>query len=641
MRMITSQIGRFVSLLAVLCAASPLLAGAPGASLPDDCMPLSQIKTGMIGEARSVVHGFDLEKYKVEILGVEEGALPGGSMILARVDGPGLENHGIVAGMSGSPVFIDGKVIGAVAYGWGFAFHPYAGITPIEQMMNVWNRIDEKKEKPKSRRGAGGGRSASQAATGWDWTPDWEAYRAQTSLGAGPEPVHLKPHSSGVIKEIGSEPIDLVPLSSPIFISGATSATVTKLQTFFASRGLTLFDGGSSAGSKENPHTASPPMVAGSALGVPIMTGDVTMSSIGTVTYRQGNKLLAFGHPMFFEGPSNAPMAQAYMFGYMQSYNRSFKLGEVREIVGMIHQDRQFGIGGVFGEAPERVGVKVRVGGKAAAHPRDYSFSIWKNPDFLPQLAGIAAVQELFAGSVAEGGDLTTNCNYSIKLADGQIIKKRLRDSSQSGSTAVFSISMLRDLFMMVNNPYEEVDVDSITMDIDTQAGFRVDSLVQAMPRYDRLKPGDSLEIDTLWQPYRGEKYTRRVRVALPKDLRPGMYAIHLADGDAAPRIEQRNEPARFMPTDADQVISLAKRLNYPLDELRVYLIEPSLGLSVKSESMQGAPGSIETLMQSTAASDIQAPIVGRLLSVTKSDFDFPITARASFPLEVVSYVAQ
>lgn len=613
--------------------------------LPDDCMPLSEVKVGMIGEARSVVSGFEIEPFKVEIMGVEKGALPGGAMILARMEGKYLENHGIVAGMSGSPVYINGKIIGAVAYGWTFAYRPYAGITPIEDMLTVWNKIDEFKPGPKAKGKLAGYRgtpSGASAAMGWDWQADWEAYQQRNGLGAAaPEPVSFRPTSPELVKAFGTEPIEMVPLTAPIFVSGASSRTMTQLQNFFGSRGLSLFPAGASGGSNEDPEKPSPDIEAGSAIGVPIMTGDMTVSSIGTVTYRQGDKLIAFGHPMFFEGPSNAPMAKARIFGTMQSYNRSFKLGESREIVGMIRQDRQFGIGGVFGDAPERVDVKVRVHGDGVSHPREYKFSIWESPDFLPQLAGIAAIQESFSGSAAQGGELTLECSYDIGLADGRHIKKRLTESSQFASTVPFSLSLIRDLFMLLNNPYEQVDLESVTLDLRATPGFRIDSLVKAVPRYGRVEPGDKLEIDTLWQPFRGEKYNRRISVTIPKDIRPGSYVVHVADADTATRIDQRHEPASFMPLDIDETVEVAQRIDYPTDHLKIYLLAPQIGVSLRSDSLEGIPSSIQTLMESTAAPEIQNPVMGHVLSIDETRFDYPIVARASFAIDVVSYIEQ
>ncbi|MBI1784746.1 hypothetical protein HYR69_06335, partial [Candidatus Sumerlaeota bacterium] len=133
----------FILLLLGLDAASLGSAADSAPKLPPDCMPLSEIKAGMTGEARSVIHGFDPASYKVEIIGVEMGALPGSAMILAKLEGEGLEKHGIVAGMSGSPVYIGGRVIGAVAYGWSFSYKPIAGITPIEHMMSLWDDLDQ------------------------------------------------------------------------------------------------------------------------------------------------------------------------------------------------------------------------------------------------------------------------------------------------------------------------------------------------------------------------------------------------------------------------------------------------------------------------------------------------------------------
>ena len=201
---------------------------------------------------------------------------------------------------------------------------------------------------------------------------------------------------------------------------------------------------GSGAGS--GPSEPAPEIENGSALGVPLLSGDLSLSGIGTVTYRKGDKLIAFGHPMFFKGGTSAPMAQAYILGFMQSYERSFKMGDVRDVIGTIDQDRLFAIGGKLGRAPSRVPIAVTVTGTGSSRPRTYHFSCWKNREFLPTMSA-AAAQEAYSASVAEGGDLTAKVTYAVTLGDGRVIRKNFFESARGDVISQPITSMLFDMF--------------------------------------------------------------------------------------------------------------------------------------------------------------------------------------------------
>lgn len=614
---------------------------ARSTELPADCMPLSEVRIGMTGEARSVIRGFTPSPYKVEIIGIEHGGLPGSAMILARLEGEGLEKHGIVAGMSGSPVYIDGKIIGAVAYGWSFSYNPIAGITPIEHMLTMWDELDET-EKPKTDaylRADAGVASVAAASRGWDWRADFERYLNPESSGAD-RAVSLRPSSPEVVRYTGGGEIKMIPLSAPFFVSGTSAGSYSRLKPFFESRGLELFEAGSSAGSGDATSEPAPEIVNGSALSVPMLIGDMSIASIGTVTYRSGNKLLAFGHPMFGDGRSNAPMGQAYIFTYMQSYSRSFKLGESREIIGTIKQDRTFAIGGVIGKAPDRVPVHVKIGGAGAAFPRSFEYSAWEDPDFLPMLAAIG-VDSSISGAISDAGELTADSRYTIHLEDGKKIEKKIRTSSRAGIGSDIFFSLVQDMFLLTDNPFATANVASIEAEVDVQPGFRSDILMRLTPRYTTVPPGGQVELDSLWRPFRGDEYSRRLTMELPKDLEEGAYVIHVADARAAVSIDQRHEPAMFSPRNLDETIRLAQKLDYPSNRLSLALYRPSVGVSVKSDSLDGLPGSISTLVNATVPTELASPTVGTELARSTVDFEYPIAGRTSVMIRVENYIPE
>lgn len=608
------------------------------AELPADVMPLSEVRPGMKGEAFSVVHGFKLERYEIEILGIEHGGLAGTGLILCRVAGPGLEQHGIVAGMSGSPVYIDGKIIGAMAYGFEFAYKPIAGITPIEAMLPVLDLLDEKPADGGEAAPAAAGPAAATPASGWDWEPEWQAYSGYQAPEDAVEAAEFRAQSPEAVAVLGSEPLRMVPLSTPFYVSGISPMSAGILKSFFTARGLQLMPAGSSAGSNETPSEPSPPMVAGSALAIPVVTGDLSIAATGTATYRQGNKILAFGHPAFSRGTIRAPLSQAYMIAYMQSYALGFKFGESREIVGSVLQDKQYGIGGVFGEAPPRIEIKVNMGGEASHPARTYNYSIWEDREFAP-IFSMVTLSESVRAATAAAGELTGDCTYRIRLADGREIVKTQRASSREGLAESLSEPLLQDMFLLTKNPFGQADIESIEADVDVRPGYRHDQLLWARPRYERLTKDDPLVVQTRWRPYRGEDYDRTIELRLPADLKAGEYVLHLVDAGGARRIDQTHNRGRFRPRNLEEVIKLVGELSYPQTRLTAYVFEPQTGLSLQGRTIEGIPGSIERILAHSANEDLADEVIGRQVGSQPVEFEAPVGGRATFLIEVVPHL--
>ena len=636
-RLSAPRLSRLALLLAMF--ALSLLAAPARAALPAEFMPSSEVKPGMVGEGRTVFQGYEVESFKATILGVEYNAFAGGNMILAKLEGPLLEQHGVVAGMSGSPVFIDGKLIGAVAYGWSFAYHPYAGISPIENMWTVWENIG--KPGLDEQLGAGyGASSGGRGSAAWDWERAWDAYKASLEPGNAEPDARAKASFRSNLPELKHLEGEMVPLSSPLFMSSASPGTERLLRSFFGNRGIEVLSSGAMAGSGGGTaaHGAPPPLSNGSALGVPMLSGDLALAGVGTVTYTDGEKLIAFGHPMFFRGGSTAPMAHAYIFGFMQSYMRSFKLSEVSDVIGTIDQDRLYAIGGKLGAGPPRVPITVSVKGSAASRPRDYHFSAWKHPDFLPVMA-MAAVQESFSASASEGGRGTAVVKYSIGLADGRTIDKRRSVSDMSLPVAGPALEMVFDLFMLTDNIFGAADVNSLNVEVDLTPGYSGDTLIAASSQYGVYEPGETAELSLRFRPYQGPEYEKITRVPLPATLRPGLYLLHLADSTSAARVDRMHNAALFAPRSLEDVVKLVDARDYSDDQLQVYLLEPTLDYAIDGQTLRDMPQSISGIVANTAPEQLTDLAVGNTISRTTLTFPAPIQGTASFVLEIKDHI--
>lgn len=608
---------------------------APGAPLPDSFMPLSEIRPGMVGIGHTVFNGYEVETFRAEILGVEHNYFAGGDLILARLEGGPLEAHGVAAGMSGSPVFIDGRLIGAVAYGWSFSFKPYCGITPIEQMWTVLENIDTVPHAPSRRAVAGG--APTRPSEAWNWQPGYERYLGILRGDVQPE-TPLQRTIRPTLPALANEEGGLRPLATPLFLSGASPHTEQMLRRFFASRGMELMGAGSLAGSAGAGREPAPPIEPGSGLGVPLLTGDLALSGIGTATWREGDRIIGFGHPMFHDGSVNLPMAPAYILGIMQSYQSSFKMGEVGEPIGAIVQDRLYGIGGRIGATPARVPIRARVSGSAVALPRTYHFSAWQDADYLPTLA-LSAMEESFISSVSTGGRLTAEVAYTIRLSDGRELNKRYRASSEALVVAPALNGLLRDLYLLLDNPFAEADIAEIDVAMQIEPGYREDQLLALQTRHEQYLAGETVELTARFRPWRGDDYDRRLQIAIPEGTRPGVYVVHLTDSSGSQRMDQTMHPGRFSPRTFDEVVALAASLNYPADELRLSLVEPAVDLDIRGREFRNLPASVGGVIQATTPARDQQSAVGRLVERHSINVDVPVIGSATVAIRVVEHL--
>ncbi len=286
------------------------------------------VKRGMRGVARSVFQGTKIEEFPIEILGVLERVQGGGDLVLIKVlGGPVVQrNSGIVAGMSGSPVYVGGKMLGAISSSWGFPKEPIGGVTPVTEMILTSLPDRTQKAAPPLK------------------TPSVVAFRPKSALLIGGENIGkvIVSRQKFALREPGT--IRMRPASTLLQLGGFSPESLPSLRRIYEPYGIEPVIGPASHKSVK-----SPPLVPGSALGVQLVSGDMDQTAVGTVTFRWGNRILAFGHPMFGQGAVSLPIAAAYVHEIFPSYQRSFKLASPINVVGALQQDTQFAIGGTLG----------------------------------------------------------------------------------------------------------------------------------------------------------------------------------------------------------------------------------------------------------------------------------------------------
>ena len=305
---------------------------------PPPLMPIDDIQPGMKGLGKTVFAGTKIETFDVEILGVLKNQSPHGDAILAKVSGGPLplEKYGVIAGMSGSPIYIDGKLIGALAFAFLYPKEVMiAGITPIQEMLNDANHPDSN-----------------------------PALTPQATANNG-----LMDHAL--------QAFNFAPIQTPLMVSGADQRVLALMKEQLAAFNMFPIPAGNV--SKASAQQADTDLQPGSAIGIPLIRGDMDISAVGTVTYRDNEKILAFGHPMFFAGNVQYPMSSAYVHLIVPNQINSFKLASPLETVGAITQDRRSGISGAIGMTPRMIPLNVTVKtdgdqtASAATHRKGYA----------------------------------------------------------------------------------------------------------------------------------------------------------------------------------------------------------------------------------------------------------------------------
>jgi hypothetical protein len=556
---------RFTAHLAALLFFSFTLSAA--AQEKPSIIPLNQIHEGMKGTALTVFQGVKPESMDVEVLGVLRNMNgPKGDIILVRLHGTKPEYTGIVAGMSGSPVYFDGKLAGALAFRIGeFSKEPIAGVTPIEQMLEI-NAMDRRPSSAPLRASDTGETGASKTA------------------------------SPGRMTSLSSGNNYLKPIDAPFVFNGFSEATLQRYADQFASAGIVPVMGAGSASDRKQPE----PIEAGSAVSAVLVRGDMDIAATCTVTYVDAQHLLACGHPLLQFGEVDLPMTKATVLATLPSPMNAFKIVNTTETVGAFVQDRQAGILGVMGHEPKMIPVTVSLHNGSAT--KEFHYEVLNNAKLSP-LAMMATVFNALHGINDFGEDITYRMNGSLSVKGYPDVSLRNMfaplDSGQPA--AALAASSIGERFGKIySNPYDAPDVEGVKLDFELVRERRSARLETSRTDLTEARPGDQIMVETVIRPYRGERLVRQIPIRIPTSASKGPLRILVSDGDTLDRMH-RGTPTMSRGLGLAPTIAL---LNKERSDDRVYVsifdsdpeamvadkIMPTLPLSVMNvmENLRG-----------------------------------------------------
>lgn len=554
-------------------------------------MDVSEIRPGMRGYGLTVFRGTTPERFDVEVIDVLHQFRPDQDLILVRTLHPILEEAPTVGGMSGSPIYIDDRLIGAYAYGWPFGRHPVAGVTPIANMLREMDRP----VRPDSFPGAtplpvaAAGRRRARSAI------------ADPYLGTAPRgalaALSERALRLAIPRRVTADSTTLVPCSTPLLVGGLEASAVAMLAEQLGPFGIDVLQAGG-AGPRTPPPTPAS-FVDGGGLAVTLARGDIASTVVGTVTHVQGRRLVAFGHPMLEAGETGLPTAVARVLHILASFQRSFKIAEPVTPLGAMVHDRQAAIVVDQQLQPAMIPVRLRLSGVPDAQRTEWNFEVASHRAITPMLV-FSSITSAVKSVAADHADVMFDATSRVWL-DGrrEAVEVRDRGWSSNGPSQPSALQQLRGFDVIeaaFANPFVETRPTRIEIDLALRFDHETAEIVDATVASTEVDPGETIDVRVVVRPWTGAEQIRTVSVQIPESTAGQTIAILVQPGDDV-TLE------RAEPTSLDDVLA-SVRERYEPTSLVVSTRMPSRGLRMRGHVVAGLPASALDALLRTGDSD-------------------------------------
>ena len=582
--------------------------------------PLEDIRPGMVAVGRTVFAGTKLEDFKVEILGVMRNVLaPKRNLILARLEGGPLAKTGVIAGMSGSPVYIDGRLVGAVSYSLGqFSTEPIAGITPIAEMIDAtMMTAPTRVSRPVA---------MSLQPTPRELMDIWsrDLGRVRNFVDEPSQALLL----SGVSADLGRMSAMLRPIAVPMIASGFDAAVLDPMSPAFAAAGFVPMSNSQSPGAGGSAASTSP-LQPGDAVGVGLLTGDFELGATGTVTHVDGDRVYAFGHPLYNLGPTQFPMTRATVQVVLPSLMASSKLASFGEVVGTVQQDRATAIAGRLGPAPSMIPVTVTLNSDRGP-TRTFNFGVVRDFTFTPLLTYLSVANVLTSYERGAGpASFAIRGSASIRSEGDLSFEDIFSGDQPAGGAAAYVAGPLTAL---MKNSDENVQVDKITLTIDASEQQKSARIERVWLDTTRPRSGQNAIVNVAMRSSRGQEIVKQVPIQLPANL-TGPLQLTVADAARTTADDRRDSRG----ADMQRVSQVMRTFNRARKNNRLYvrLTSNDSGAVVNGEPMAGLPPSVLAVIEA----DRNSGTVGSLRSMTRGEWelalDFAVTGSRQLTLSL------
>jgi hypothetical protein len=602
--------------------ALPLVAVA-GLRSQTQTFPVNDLRPGMVGVGRTVFEGDRLEEFTVRVLGVLRNVIgPSRDLILARLEGGPLANTGVIAGMSGSPVYIDGRLVGAVSYSLGqFSKEPIAGITPIAEMTDAATLPAP----PRAQR--------ARLDPSLPLTPEGFRESLRQAFSA------FRPFAASAadVQVLGDRSLDagigtlLRPIATPLTLGGFDASVIDPVMSVLRDQGFAPMMAGAQVVAPSGDRRPQP-LRPGDPIGVTLMSGDRELGATGTVTHVDGDRVYAFGHPFYGLGPTRFPMTRAYVHAILPSLISSMKIASTGEVIGTVLQDRATTIAGTLGPGPALVPIKLTLSSERGTK-RTFSMAMVHDQLFTPLLAYLSILNTLTSYERQNGvGTYALRGRAAIK-GHRTIAFEDLFTGDQPSAGAAAAI--VGPINLLMRNAFADVDLEGLTLEVEGSERPRSATLERVWVDGARVRAGTTVDVKALLRTYRGEEVVRSVPVEIPAQAR-GSISIMVSDGPRLAQFEARE--LQVQPLQARGLDQMIQVLNTTRKNNRLYvrLVTRDDGAVIRGESLASLPPSVLAVVESDRNGGNVRPLQSALLGEWEIGADYAVTGTRTLtvPLE-------
>ncbi len=580
--------------------------------------PLAELKAGMKGTARTVFSGSEPEEYQVEIIGVVPGAVgPKQDMIVGRISGGSADRTSVFAGMSGSPVYIDGRLVGAIAYSFPFSKEPICGITPIAQMLSIFEQNQNIKTKAKEPRAVS---FAELAST------DWKA-NFPNSAGVSSSLITNVSSNSALNSIVGQA---FQPIATPVAFNGFSPETLNQFAPQLMSVGLFPVSAVGGAARISSLKTADETTLqGGSSVSMALVRGDSSMAASGTVTMRDGDKIYAFGHPFLSLGISDLPMSESSVVTVIPNVNNSFVIAVPNQMVGTMTQDRATGVFGRLGQSPKMIPVRINLE-TSRGQTETLNFEIAKD-DFLTPILLNMTIYNAVVANERGLGDSMIELKGEIKIKNQQSVKLERRFAGAS-AVQIAAASVSIPVNALLDSRFDNVEISQVDLNLTSVDGSRTAVLERITLDKTEVKAGETVEVQAFVRTDTGRIFSQKIPVTIPADTPNGMLSVTVADGNS---LNLAATFRQFIPKNLGELIKVINEIK-KADRLYVQMNRVTNGAVVGASEMPNLPPSmLATLNNDRTAGGYKPTLLTVLTEQELAPAEFIVLGQQVLTIEV------
>jgi hypothetical protein len=581
--------------------------------------PLSELKEGMKGTARTVFRGSEPEEFQVEILGIVPGAIgPRQDMIVGRISGGGADRTSVFAGMSGSPVYINGRLVGAISYSFPFSKEPICGITPIEQMLSIFEQNQNTKTRAQEPRAVS---FAELAAT--TWKPDFPKNATVSSA------LLMGASANSALASVAGQSFQ--PIGTPITFSGFSQETLNLFAPQLMQVGLIPVSAvGGAARISPMKKANETTLQGGDSVSMQLTRGDYSLAASGTVTYRDGEKIYAFGHPFLSLGTSDLPMSESHVVTVIPNVNNSFKLAVPDAMVGSMTQDRATGVFGKLGQAPKMIPVQLNLE-TSRGQTQTLNFEVAKDDFLTPLLLNISIYNTIVAHERGIGDSMIT-LSGEIKVKNQQPIKIENRFAGQQASQLA-AISVAAPVNTLLRSRFDDLEISEIKLNLKSDDGSKTAALERIVLDRTQIRAGETFEVQAFARTDSGKVFVQRIPVQIPADTPAGTLMVALGDGMA---IQQNSALLQFVPKDLGELVSVINKVK-KADRLYVQTYRVTSGAVIGASELPNLPPSVmATLNNDRTAGGFKPTVQTVVTEQAIPHAEFIVSGQQTLAIEVI-----